>query len=262
MLYLLSAQITKMDKKEELFCSRIQDLANTAYSRGIVTFTGFLSLNELHMVNSRNVKELGVTPESFGGYELAERQIAAFIPDALSYELHYPISCIRIINKGAKFSQKLTHRDYLGALINLGIDRSTLGDIIVRPECAYLFCLERMTDFILENLCRVRHTNVLPELVDEPGEFPGPEFEKVTGTVSSLRLDSILAVAFKASRSSLVHEIETGNCFVNGKMITSNGYSIKEHDIISLRGKGKFQFLETTGQTKKGRCSVTLNRYV
>ncbi len=248
--------------KDELFMKRIQELANMAYSRDIATFTGFLNLNELHMVNSLGSKALGITLKAFGGYEFAERQIVAFIPDALSYEWEYPLRCIRILNKGAKFSQPLTHRDYLGALIHLGIDRSTLGDILVREDKAYLFCLDHMSEFILDNLCRVRHTNVLPELVSQPEDLPRLEFQTITGSVSSLRLDSILAVAFSSSRSSLVQNIENGNVYVNGKQVVSNGYQLKENDIISLRGKGKFQFLGTTGQSRKGRCLVTVNRYI
>ena len=119
-----------------------------------------------------------------------------------------------------------------------------------------------MVDFIIENLCRIRHTNVLAEVVKKPEELPALEFQTTTGSVASLRLDSILALAFHASRSSLVQNIESGNVFVNGKMITSNGYQLKEGDIISLRGKGKFQFMESGGQSKKGRLFVKINRYI
>lgn len=248
--------------RDEFFEKRVQELANMAYNRDIVTFTDFLNLNELHMVNSSSNRNPGIHLDSFGGYDFAERQIVAFIPDALSYDWEYPIQCIRILNKGAKFQTSLTHRDYLGALIHLGIERSVLGDILVQKDGAYVFCQEHMVDFIIENLCRIRHTNVLAEVVKKPEELPALEFQTTTGSVASLRLDSILALAFHASRSSLVQNIESGNVFVNGKMITSNGYQLKEGDIISLRGKGKFQFMESGGQSKKGRLFVKINRYI
>ena len=248
--------------RDEFFEKRVQELANMAYNRDIVTFTDFLNLNELHMVNSLANRNPGIHLDSFGGYDFAERQIVAFIPDALSYDWEYPIQCIRILNKGAKFQTSLTHRDYLGALIHLGIERSVLGDILVQKDGAYVFCQEHMVDFIIENLCRIRHTNVLAEVVKKPEELPALEFQTTTGSVASLRLDSILALAFHASRSSLVQNIESGNVFVNGKMITSNGYQLKEGDIISLRGKGKFQFMESGGQSKKGRLFVKINRYI
>ena len=248
--------------RDEFFEKRVQELANMAYNRDIVTFTDFLNLNELHMVKSLSNRNPGIHLDSFGGYDFAERQIVAFIPDALSYDWEYPIQCIRILNKGAKFQTSLTHRDYLGALIHLGIERSVLGDILVQKDGAYVFCQEHMVDFIIENLCRIRHTNVLAEVVKKPEELPALEFQTTTGSVASLRLDSILALAFHASRSSLVQNIESGNVFVNGKMITSNGYQLKEGDIISLRGKGKFQFMESGGQSKKGRLFVKINRYI
>lgn len=251
-----------MMEKGDFFEKRVQELADMAYNRDIVTFTGFLNLNELHIVNSLIKKNPGIHLDSFGGYEFAERQIVAFIPDALSYDWNFPIQCIRILNKGARFDHSLTHRDYLGALVNLGIERSTMGDILVKKDGAYVFCQEHMSGFILENLCRVRHTNVLAELVTQPEELPVLEFQTITGSVASLRLDNIIALAFHASRSSLVQNIENGNVFVNGKQITSNGYQLKEGDIISMRGKGKFQFIESGGQSKKGRLFVKINRYI
>ena len=259
-----------MKEQEVQFRKRLADLARTAYYREIPMFTDFLDLNELHMVHSFRPEEAGVMIRTFGGYEEAERQIAAFLPDALSYDYGekecflsmYPIRCIRISPCSGKFSETLTHRDYLGALIHLGMERSMLGDILVKKDGAYVFCQEHMAAFIIENLCRIRHTNVLAKLVTQPEEFPNPEFQTITGSVASLRLDSVIALAFHASRSSLVQNIENGNVFVNGKMITSNGYSLKEGDIISLRGKGKFQLMESGGKSKKGRLFIKINRYV
>lgn len=248
--------------KEELFQKRLLDLAKTAFQRDIVTFTGFLSLNELHMVNSLNKSSLGISLETFGGYEFAERQIAAFIPDALSYDWNYPLACIKIAAKGSKFTRQLTHRDYLGALVNLGIDRQTLGDILVKEDGAYVFCLDRMAAFLEDNLAFVARTAVTVREITSPGELPTQSFSEIRGTVASVRLDSVIATAFKTSRSSMNQEIQAGKVFVNGKMITSNGYHLKEKDIVSVRGQGKFQFLEVASQTKKGRFTIVVNRYI
>ena len=117
-----------MKEQEVQFRKRLADLARTAYYREIPVFTDFLDLNELHMVHSFRPEEAGVMVRTFGGYEEAERQIAAFLPDALSYDYGeneelflsmYPIRCIRISPCSGKFSEALTHRDYLGALIHL-----------------------------------------------------------------------------------------------------------------------------------------------
>ena len=248
--------------KEELFIKRIRELANMAYQRDITTFTDFLNLNERNILNSQNLHKLGVAVEGFGGYENAERQMVAFHPDALAFTWKYPIDCLKIEPKAIKFSEELGHRDYLGSLLNLGVDRSVIGDIVVQEKAAWFFCQSKMTDFFLKNLCRVRHTNILITKVEDPDEFPRPNLEPVNGTCASVRLDALIALAFRASRSSMVSYIESGQVFVNGKLITSNGYEPKEGDIVSVRGKGRFIFDGVSHQTKKGRCGVRILLYV
>jgi RNA-binding protein YlmH len=161
-----------------------------------------------------------------------------------------------------KFSEKLSHRDYLGSILNLGIERSKLGDILVEEDYAILFVQNSLKDFMLEELTRIRHTSVMVTEVDVDEFSYQPKTKEIQGTVSSLRLDSLLALAFASSRSKLVAYIEGGKVFVNGKLITSNGYQIKEDDIVSVRGLGRFQFKETMSQTKKGRYYVTIHLYV
>ena len=249
-------------EKEEFFLKRIRELANLSYQRDIVTFSDFLNLNEQNMVNSLKQQFPQVIMENFGGYENAERQMVAFHPDALAFTWEYPIDCLKIEPKAIKFSENLSHRDYMGALLNLGVDRSVIGDIIVQEKAAWFFCQSKMTEFFLENLCRVRHTNILITKVNDPEEFPHPNLESINGTCASVRLDSLIALAFKASRSSMVSYIESGQVFVNGKLITSNGYEPKEGDIVSVRGKGRFIFDGVSHQTKKGRCGVRILLYV
>lgn len=249
-------------EEEQFFQKRIRELANTAYQRDVVTFTDFLNLHELHMVKSLPVRDLGVVIETSGGYDFAERQMVAFHPDALVYSWEYPMCCLHISPKALRFADKLSHRDYLGALLNLGVERSTVGDILVGEDSAWMFCVERMADFFLENLNKVKHTIVITERVMDPADFPKPQLAEITGTCSSVRLDAVIALAFQASRSSLTKLIEGGQVFVNGKMITSNGYTLKEGDLVSVRGKGRFRYDGILNQTKKGRYSVRLYRYV
>lgn len=233
-----------------------------AYHKGIVMFTDFLNLDELHMVNSRSFQGMGVHVKADGGYEFAERQMVAFIPDALSFDWEYPFSCIHIQAKAAKFAEKLTHRDYLGSILALGIERHVLGDILVEEHGAYLFCQNPMIEYLRENLCSVRRTPVIAEVVPSLDEIPKPRLEEVKGTVASCRLDSMIALAFRTSRSSIVASIEGGQVFVNGKLVTSNGYSPKEGDIISVRRMGRFRFDHLGNATKKGRYQILLYRYL
>lgn len=251
-----------MTREEQQLEKHFRDLARTAYQRGIAVFSDFLNLNELNIFQSLRGEFSYLETETFGGYELAERQIAVFRPEAPVFYADYPVKCLKITPLNAKFAEDLNHRDYLGAVLNLGIDRACLGDILMEEDAAYLFCLERMADFIRDNLTRIRHTSVYVEQVEAENFHYEPKYKEVSGTVASVRLDKLLALAFNASRSSLTGLIEGGKVFVNGKLVTSNGYEPKEGDLISVRGMGRFRFRGTGGQSKKGREYVILWRYI
>ena len=251
-----------MTREEQQLEKHFRDLARTAYQRGLAVFSDFLNLNELNIFQSLRGEFSYLETETFGGYELAERQIAVFRPEAPVFYADYPVKCLKITPLNAKFAEDLNHRDYLGAVLNLGIDRACLGDILMEEDAAYLFCLERMADFIRDNLTRIRHTSVYVEQVEAENFHYEPKYKEVSGTVASVRLDKLLALAFNASRSSLTGLIEGGKVFVNGKLVTSNGYEPKEGDLISVRGMGRFRFRGTGGQSKKGREYVILWRYI
>lgn len=188
--------------------------------------------------------------------------MVAFLPDAFCYEYFYPISVLKIRPLQKKFSEALSHRDYLGAVLNLGIERSKIGDILVQEDSAILFVHQSLEQFIQDELKRIRHTSVMAEPENFEKFSYTPQIEEKKGTVSSLRLDSLLALAFSSSRTKLVPYIENGKVFVNGKLITSNGYQIKQDDIISVRGLGRFQYKEMLSQTKRGRYLVTIHLYI
>ena len=249
-------------ERDDFFQRRMEELANAAYQRDIVTFSDFLNLNEQNMINSRRLRFPGVVMEWSGGYEHAERQMVAFHPDALIFPWEYPIDCLKIEPRSLRFAEKLTHRDYLGALLNLGVERSVIGDILVKEDAAWFFCHRRMTGFFMENLSKVKHTNITVTKVEDPGELPEPELKPMSGTCASVRLDALIALAFQESRSSMVAFIEKGLVFVNGRLVTSNGYEPKEGDIVSVRGRGRFRFDGAVGKTRKGRCAVRIMRYV
>ncbi len=251
-----------MQKEELMLQKRLIELSKTSYQREIVTFSDFLNLNELNILHTIPKGELYTSYVTFGGYDYSERQMVAFLPDALSYNYEYPISVLKISPIQKKFSDVLSHRDYLGAILNLGIERCKIGDILVEAGCAFVFVQTSMTDYLRESLCRIKHTSVIVALEDMRDFHYVPKTKEISGTVSSLRLDSLLALAFSSSRSKLVAYIEGGKVFVNGKLITSNGYQIKEHDIISVRGLGRFKYIGNAAQTKKGRYFITLELYI
>ena len=218
-----------MNKEEQMLQKRLLELSSIAYQRDIVTFSDFLNLNELHILQSIPKNELSTRYELFGGYEYAERQMVAFLPDALCYEYEYPIDVLRVSAVHRKYAESLTHRD--------------------------------LSDFIYKEFTRVRHTLISVEKMQLSEFHYMPERTEIKGNVSSIRLDSVLSSAFPMSRSKLVGYIEGGKVFVNGKMITSNGYRLKENDIISVRGMGRIQYDSVISETKKGRYFIRLYKY-
>lgn len=251
-----------MQKEELMLQKRLIELSRLSYQRGIVTFSDFLNLNELNILHTIPKHELDSAYVTFGGYDHSERQMVAFLPDALCYEYEYPISVIKISPLQKKFSDTLSHRDYLGAILNLGIERCKMGDILVEEHSAILFIHQSLENFITGELTRIKHTSVIATIEDIQSFHYRPKTKEIKGSVSSLRLDGLLALAFSSSRSKLVAFIEGGKVYVNGKLITSNGYQVKENDIVSVRGLGRFRYLETMSKTKKGRYYVTLELFV
>lgn len=263
-----------MDKEETLLQKRLIELSRIAYTRGIVTFSDLLNLNELNILHTTPKNLFYSRYETFGGYDLAERQMVAFLPDALYYNgtgdladsdesgLGYPLEVLKIRPLNQRFSEELGHRDYLGAVMNLGIERCKLGDIMIDGTDAFLFVRKEMAEYIRENLTRIRHTSVQAETaLDFPVSYE-PKYEEVRGTVASVRLDTVLALVYPLSRSKITAYIEGARVFVNGKLITSNGYRLKERDIISVRKMGRIVYDGVLSETKKGRYMVQVRKYL
>ncbi len=253
-----------LDKDEQLFRKRLLDQANMAHTRNICIFSDFLNLNEQNIWMNLKNELPRIKYFAFGGFKEAERKILCFCGnDMLSEaEIDYPISCIKIVPSNHRFSDSLNHRDFLGAVLNLGLERSKIGDILITDNEGYLFAHSGISGFIAEQLYKIKHTVVKAQLIDRTEFDYKPSFREITGTVSSVRLDSILSVAFNSSRSSLSGLIEGGKVYVGGKLILSNSHVLKENDVVSVRGMGKFIYTGTSYQTKKGRYSVKVLLYI
>ncbi|MDO5293078.1 MAG: YlmH/Sll1252 family protein [bacterium] len=251
-----------MNKEEQLVLKRIMDLAYQSDRRGYTTYTDFLNINEQSIFLS-NLKELPpVRYEMWGGYEEAERKIIAFsINDTILTE-EYDIKMLEMKPVNAKFADQLSHRDYLGALMNLGIERCRLGDILIKNNCGYVFTDGVIGEYIASSLTKIKHTTVSCSLKEIEEIDVTPEFQEIHGTIASARLDAIIATVFKASRSSITGLISGGKVFVNSKLIESNSYTLRENDVVSVRGYGKFIFKGINNQTKKGRLSATFLKYI
>lgn len=248
---------------DEITVRRLLDLAHRADQRGIVTYSDFLSNNELQIYFNDKKQFNFVDVTMYGGFPEAERQVLAFSPKITwGGEPDYPIACLYITPAHKKFAEDLTHRDYLGAILNLGIERTMLGDILVTDNAAYLFCKDSIASFILKECIRIRHTTVRIEQIKCNEISYVQQYEEISGTVSSLRLDSILTICTRLSRGKCTDLIHAEKVFCNHKLILSPHYTPADGEIISIRGIGKFVFCrEETKVTKKGRNFIKLLKY-
>lgn len=256
---------------QDIISKRFKELANAAYLRGIPAFTDFLDLMQqteyMKFITDKNMPPVKTFLN--GGLffldksdDFLERKIAAFAPCDIDYEFEYPITIIEIKPLNMKFSDDLSHRDFLGALMNLGIERHLLGDILVKDNKAYVFVISKMAPFICENLTRIRHTSVSAVVCEQCDFDYTPSFREEKGSVASERIDAIIAFAFNMSRNEAALLISAGKVFVNAGEIISKSHMLKYGDIVSVRGKGRFIFDEVVATTKKGRYFIKIRKYV
>ena len=250
-----------MNEDVTYICKRFVDLSKQANRKGIVMFSDFLTMNE-QLILQQNKEKLESEYRMSGGYEYAERQMVAFIPDALFYEWDFPLQCIRIRPAYPKFAEKLTHRDVLGALMSLGIDRSKIGDLIVNDSEMFFFAKEEIAPYIVEQLTSIRHTVVTLEIEPESHIDYTPRFEEKEAIVTSNRLDAVIAAICNISRSASLRMIQEGKIFVNGAESLHNTYYCKQGDLLSIRGFGKVRFGETLGVTKKDRIRFSYQIFI
>lgn len=249
-----------MTKDEQLLINRILDLAGISENNGYCTFSDFLNLNEQTIFFDHKELFLGRSYEIFGGYDDAERRMIKFYQD-YCVEEPYPIVCVKIEPVIGKFSDTLTHRDFLGAVLNLGVDRGKIGDILIHDNIGYMFCKESISEFLIENLVKIKHTKVRAKISQVPEIAYEPHFKTRQGTVTSIRVDSLLALAFNLSRSSAVKYISQGLVFINGRLVVSNSQVPKDGDIISVRKLGRFKLELTAIKSKKDKFVVKTHVY-
>lgn len=249
-----------MDKSDYQIIRRFADLSLQADTKGIVLFSDFLNMNELSLLEQCK-GDLSTDYTLYGGYEYAERQMVAFQPDALYYAWDFPISCIKYHPTHLKYADSLTHRDVLGALMHLGIERSLIGDILFQEKDILVFCQERIVDYLINELVQIKHTQVLGQQINPKDLSLVFHFKSIQGNISSNRLDAFVAQACKLSREKATQYILGENVFRNGKLLTNHNASLSPDDILSLRGNGKLIIDSIGNKTRKGRLWVEYRWY-
>lgn len=249
--------------EEQILKGRLTDLAKRAYSQNIYTYSNFLSPAELALFEDIRSDVSYIHCQIYGGNELCERQIIGFgSVEEFGYQGVFPIQVVKVSPLLAKFSDDLNHRDFLGALMNLGIERDTLGDILIKNNTAYIFCLERISSYICDALTKVKHTNVKCEVTSTDIPALTPTLIDMEFPVASLRLDGIIASLLKCSRKEALSFFEEKRVTLNGHATGRNSITLKSGDIFSVRGHGKFIFDHAGGSTRKGKIYVHIRKYV
>ncbi len=247
-------------KEDTILLAGIEDKIQQCMDQYIVTHSSFLDMRQRTLAETLCRQTKGFQYIFYGGYEEAERKIAVFLPDYAKLEDDNPLALLRI---GQNSRKELSHRDYLGSLMGLGIKREMIGDILVREKGADIVIIKEMIDFLLYHFDKAGHASLKaePRGIDEI-IVPEGRFEEVRDTVASLRLDNVISSAFSLSRGRAMEAIQGGSVFVNGLQTAKADRQIKEGDKLVLRGKGKVLLKAIGGVTRKDRISIILQKYL
>ena len=247
---------------DRVLLAKIWDKINAGMRKNIPANTGFLTLRELDMCRYLFGSQEGLFP--FGGFDGAERQMLVYLPEYLEkdflYEEDSPLVCLRATFYDADTP---SHRDFLGALMGEGVARETVGDICVGKGQCDFFVTAEIAPYLLQNFTGAGRTKVHLERIPlSEVSVPEPETKEIRDTVASVRLDSILSSGFRIGRSAAAQYVNAGKVAIDGLPCEKPDKSVEEGSKISVRGLGKIKLKSINGQTKKGRISVVIDRYV
>ena len=233
--------------------------ARFACEKGIARYTRFL--DPVQEAEARQIAyDCGVVFASWGGYEQAERKIGCFLPwgeEAL--RVNFPLVTLH-----SRYSSKfcsLSHRDLLGAFMALGLTRDSIGDIIIVDSDIYLFVVEQVADFILQGMTSAGKAALHFKRVEGEVSVPEPQGTAFHDTLSSMRLDAVLAGAYRLSRTESSALIRGGLVKLNHIPCERVDAAVEEGALLSVRGKGRVRLQSIEGLTRKQRIGVTFFRY-
>lgn len=249
---------------DRVLLARVLDRARQASERNTPASTDFLSPSQ--QAQAEDLLRAAGIPETacarLGGWDGAERAVLLFLPDWMEREDAAAYSPIRCLRASFRKEESLTHRDFLGSLMGMGIVREKLGDILVGAESADLMVLDTVADFLVQSWDSAGRAKLRVSEID-PGDVRVPEVrcEERRDTVSSLRLDAVCSTGFRMARGRAAELIESGRVQLNWRECTKPDKPVAAGDTVSARGYGKFSLAEVGGLTKKGRIPITVKCY-
>lgn len=251
--------------KDELITARIEDKISQCRDGYYVTSTGLLDTHEQALAIAASRHAAGVRTIMYGGYDEAERRMLVCVPRDLPIDDKEAVEgLLRVLRvRLPAISRELSHRDYLGSLLGLGIERRLTGDILVRPDGADIFIVPGIEEFLLKELHRVGSVEVKTEAVPvREVIIPEARIEFIKDSVSSVRLDSIVSSAFRISRGKAAEAVRRGLVSVDHAECVKPDAAVREGSSIVLKGKGKAVLEETGGESRKGRIRIVIKRYI
>ena len=245
---------------DSFFIDHMRDLAQRSEAKCIYTFSNFLNSEEINELQKNRNSLVSFT--LFGGTDGTERQMVRFgREEELYYDEAFPIVCIKIEPLNKKFADTLSHRDYLGSIMNLSIEREHIGDIVIKEESAFVFVTTKMSAYICENLTKIKHTSVKCEECEFEATDSLFTLEEKDIIASSLRADCVICAVYNLSRSTAQSLFDGKKVYINSVLTENSSKSLKENDTVSVRGFGKFIFRKIFSQTKKGRLKLRISIY-
>ncbi len=243
-----------ISKDEKIIVSNIMDRHNRTLNKNIMTCTDFLDLNAQSLVKEME-RDFKVPYVLFGGFEEAERKVLFFLPD---YEVDIKEE-IKVLKVSHAKNTELTHRHFLGSVLNCGIKREKTGDILVFDDFAQILIKEDIADFLLTNYFKVGRHEISTELITTDEIIVKEiEYKEICDTVSTLRLDSVLSSAFRLSRENAKNAINSKLVYVNDVLCIKADKMLNEGDKIKLHKKGRAILSKVGSTSKKGRVFITL----
>ncbi len=247
--------------EEKLLIAKIDDLYKKCDKYATAAFSAFLDSAAQAVVSEKCLNCAGYNLKMFGGFEEAERKIfGVFNEWEEADESRFPISVLSIKCKGAA---KLAHRDYLGAVLSLGIDRCKVGDILVDDTGAVVFAADDIAEYIKNNISKIGRCGVeVGVCAVKEAQIPERRFEVINTVAASERLDAVVAAALNMSRGSAAAAIESAKVQVNHRICESTSHKLRVGDLISVRGFGRVLLEDMGGVTRKGRLHITLKKFI
>ena len=248
-----------LNSEEKILSSRVEDFFSICERKNIPKFSGFLDLRQqkIALYTASGIKSSEF--EFFGGYPGAERKMLGVFPDYITGHLsEFPIGYLEFMH-----SRKLSHRDFLGSLMSLGIKREIVGDIIVGEKKSYIIVQKSFCSHIIDNMSKIGNVGItVSECTEKDIVLVENCFDEDSIIVSSMRVDCVAAALLKISRADSAKFINSERVRINHEIADSCSKNVNAGDVLSICGVGKFIVGECTSKTKKGRFVLSYKKYI